>query len=387
MGNISILDIIVKETSGKSYKTFKYSFEGMNVPTMEYEEHDRRFTWKKHGETVFHDKPVELKKLADQLLQMSQPLFKYFLDGSRHTYKVDDISYAQKVFPVIAGQVGIGCCMRNNGVMQPAYSGSEPLFWRDLVISLPNTAFDSDWQTDFSVLKSKINERLQTYNLNFSAVIPYLTDKVAIGDKMENRGIAKIQDFMIDQEKKMVAKLVGEHFLTPDGFLIKDGSLEYVMTDVKPDELEKFKNNYQFVVGVSKSFNPEYCIDKDGNNNSNMIANLPVFHRTPVNKYYSDRIGDVYFAVWFVRIRERKYSSSPFDGVLKIEKILVNKKEIEDGLDSELVDRITANLINERNPVCYGADRRWANHLYPVYVTESYLKSKYLGTNMFLNLF
>ena len=137
----------------------------------------------------------------------------------------------------------------------------------------------------------------------------------------------------------------------------------------------------------SKSFNPEYCIDKDGNNNSNMIANLPVFHRTPVNKYYSERIGDVYFAVWFVRIRERKYSSSPFDGVLKIEKILKNKTEIENGLDSELVDRITANIINERNPVCYGADRRWANHLYPIYVTESYLKSKYLGTNMFLNLF
>ena len=70
-----------------------------------------------------------------------------------------------------------------------------------------------------------------------------------------------------------------------------------------------------------------------------------------------------------------------------IEKILKNETEIEKGLDSELVDRITANIINERNPVCYGADRRWANHLYPIYVTESYLKSKYLGTNMFLNLF
>ena len=48
-------------------------------------------------------------------------------------------------------------------------------------------------------------------------------------------------------------------------------------------------------------------------------------------------------------------------------------------LDSEEVDMITANIIHERNPVCYGADRRWANHLYPIYVTESYVKSKYLG--------
>lgn len=48
---------------------------------------------------------------------------------------------------------------------------------------------------------------------------------------------------------------------------------------------------------------------------------------------------------------------------------------------------ITANIINERNPVCYGADHRWANHLYPIYVTETFVKSKYLGENMFLNLF
>ena len=51
------------------------------------------------------------------------------------------------------------------------------------------------------------------------------------------------------------------------------------------------------------------------------------------------------------------------------------------------IGNLTANIINERNPVCYGADSRWANHLYPVYVTECYAKSKYLSNTMFLNLF
>ena len=73
--------------------------------------------------------------------------------------------------------------------------------------------------------------------------------------------------------------------------------------------------------------------------------------------------------------------------MLKLEKILVSDEQVEQGLDSEEVDMITANIIHERNPVCYGADRRWANHLYPIYVTESYVKSKYLGESMFLNLF
>jgi hypothetical protein len=35
-------------------------------------------------------------------------------------------------------------------------------------------------------------------------------------------------------------------------------------------------------------------------------------------------------------------------------------------------------IINERNPVCYGSDDRWANHLYPIYLTEKYIKSQYL---------
>ena len=73
--------------------------------------------------------------------------------------------------------------------------------------------------------------------------------------------------------------------------------------------------------------------------------------------------------------------------LLKIEKMLMTGKEAENGLSTDEIDTITANLINERNPVCYGTDARWANHLYPVFVTESYVKSKYLGESMFLNLF
>ena len=33
------------------------------------------------------------------------------------------------------------------------------------------------------------------------------------------------------------------------------------------------------MVGVSKSFNPENCVDKNGKNNSNVVADLPLYHR------------------------------------------------------------------------------------------------------------
>lgn len=68
-------------------------------------------------------------------------------------------------------------------------------------------------------------------------------------------------------------------------------------------------------------------------------------------------------------------TQTPFDGVVKVEKIMMDE-ELETGIDSDVIDLISANIINERNPTCYGTDRRWANHLYPVFLTESYVKSK-----------
>lgn len=392
MQKISVLDDIATETNGKSYKTYKYCYDGVDVPHMDYDDHKQQFTWKAHGETEYHRDSVPLKRLADTILKSQLPLFQYFLDGSRKTYKVDDMAYVNKVYPIIAGQVGVGCCKRVEGHMLPLRNDTGTMFWRDLVITLPKIAKKRDWDDDkfaFEYLRKKINAHpeLVSRHLEFARIMPYST-KIDTGDKIENKGIAVIQDYMVEREKQMVAELVRCGFLLPSCYLLKDGSLEYQVHNIgKRRELERFKNNYQFVVGVSKSFNPEYCIDKDGRNNSDMIANLELFSRTPVCKYNSERIGDIDFAVWFVRIRERKVTNNPFDGVLKIEKILINEDQKNNGLDSEEVDLITANIINERNPVCYGADRRWANHLYPVYVTESYLKSKYLGESMFLNLF
>lgn len=392
MKKIAILDDIASETNGKSYKTYKYCFDGVDVPRMDYDDHKQQFTWKAHGETEYHDAPVPLKEYADIILDTQTPLFRFFLDGSRKTYKVDDMAYTNKVYPIIAGQVGIGCCERVNGHMLPLRNNDGIMFWRDLVITLPKIAKKGDWDDDkfaFEHLRKKINDNpeLIDRHLEFASIMPYST-KVELGDKIENKGIAVIQDYMVEREKAMVAELVKCGFLLPSSYLLKDGSLEYQVHNIgSKRELERFRNNYQFVVGISKSFNPEYCVDKNGRNNSDMIANLELFSRTPVSKYYSDRIGNMYFAVWFVRIRDRKVTNNPFDGILKIEKILINDEQIDNGLDSEEVDLITANIINERNPVCYGTDRRWANHLYPVYVTESYLKSKYLGESMFLNLF
>ncbi|TCO68734.1 hypothetical protein [Marinisporobacter balticus] len=378
-----IMTKIAEETNGKSFKTFKYSFDSTDMPSFDYDDNSD-ITWERMGETVTHKKAIDLSIQAKKIAT-GKPAFTYFLDGSRRAFKVDDIAYRNQVYPVIAGQIGIGCCKRENKEMKPFD------FEKRLVIALPKVANQDDWNKKlfFKNLLKKVNmdERLSKEGIEFTDIIPYSCKKDE-AEKMENKGIAVIQDLMVEKEKMMVAKLASKNLLSYDSYLLKDGSLEYRVVDMKNErEVRNFKNNYRWVIGASKSFNPENCKDHKGKNNSNLIVDLKLYHRTPVNMYSSPRIGNMKFAVWYVRIRDKIHTSNAFDGILKLEKILVTDEQIANGVDTEEVDWITANIINERNPVCYGDDFRWANHLYPVYVTERYVKSKYISNTMFLNLF
>lgn len=384
-----ILPFIESETSGKSYKTHKYCFDGIEMPNLIYDDH-QDLTFKKYGETEKLTSTRQLFDKANEIQKFSKPIFKYFLDGSRRTYKVDDMAYDNRVYPVIAGQIGVGCCKRDDeGHLK------NQLIELQLVLSLPeNASKDNKKDLFFNNLATKLNENefLKSRNLKFHKILDYEDKKLQEGEKYENLGIAKIQDEMVEQEKKIVAYLAHKNLLNEDAFLLKDGSLEYkTMKTGDFKDLSIIKSNYKCVVGVSKSFNPEKCSDKKGQSNAKKIAELGLYHRTPAYMFESQvsrgKEGTVKFAIWYLRIRDKRYTSSPFEGIIKVEKILVSEDEQENGLDTREIDMISANLINERNPVCYGKDNRWANHLYPVYLTESFIKSKYLSNEYFINLF
>ncbi len=88
----NLLDYIAKETNGKNYKSYKYCFEAIEVPKLIYDDKKEIKVGRK-GET---DKSLKTSKsiydLSKKISKENKPLFKYFLDGSRRTYKVDDIA-------------------------------------------------------------------------------------------------------------------------------------------------------------------------------------------------------------------------------------------------------------------------------------------------------
>jgi hypothetical protein len=380
-----ILSLLANETKGRSYKSHKYNLEEIEKPTFVYD--DKRsitFPKGKVGETDKSDKPKNLKEKAEYLSKNSKPLFRYFLDGSRKTYKTDDFAYGQRIYPVIAGQIGVACCERPN-----PHTFKGEILERHLVIVLPDCMEYKNKELYLNNKIQKINEIeiLKKRDIQFQKILLYQDIALKEGEKYEHKAIAKIHEEMINLEKKMVGILAKQRKLNVETYLLKDGSLEYSEKGSEQDyRLSLIKSNYKCVVGVSKAFNPELFKDNKGNSIATLIADLKKYERTPAYKYVTEYVEDVEFCVWYLRIRDKDKTISPYDGILKVEKIL-SDEERDRGLDSDEIDRISANIINESFPTCFGSDRRWANHLYPVYLTETYIKSNFLSEQFFLNLF
>jgi hypothetical protein len=376
----SVITTLEKETGRECFDTFRRCLDRERATLVEYDDLKRAFM-SEQGETVRYGGPRDVSIIAKSW-QVSEPAFRLFLDGSRRTYKIADIPIGSQVFPIIAGQVGVGVCKRENRRLSAC----------DLtlhtVLAFPEK-LDTEGKNDkqhrafLANLATKLNGAQSRVHLDALLLYPTQAD-----DNFEDKGIARVQEYMIEQEKTMVQSLVQRSLINDRSWLIKDGSLEYNRISDKDDRFafSRIRSNYKRVVGVSKSFNPELAKLNSNRSAAGMIAKLKQFERTPAAKYKTDRVEGK-FAVWYVRLRDPRKHRGPFDGIVKVEKILVTDREAEYGLDSSEVDNISAWLVNERNPVCYGKDDRWANHLYPVYLTETFIKSKYRGTAHFINLF
>lgn len=387
-----LLEAIAKHTEGKTFSSYKYCYDDAPIPNIVYGDGSESYiNMKEFAESIHDPQTRDMSGLAKSLLS-GPPLFKYFLDGSRRVYKADDIQYDKKVYPVICGQIAVACCKRTSNPDNSFNSFSHVFEETYPVVCLPVSANGEgiDNEVFFNNLCNKINSLPNVLNsgLRFGKVLYYGT-KVDEKETLENRGIARVQDEMVDCEKRIVAQLMNKHLLSQDNYLIKDGSVQYKpMKAGDYKELTRIRNNYRHVVGVSKRFNPNLMKDNKNQSSAAQIANLHLYHRTPAFMWKpGEEWGNVSFAIWYVRIREKKYTDTPYSGILKIEKMLMTGHEAENGLETDEIDMITANIINERNPVCYGNDTRWANHLYPIYMTECFCKSRFRSDLSFINLF
>ena len=96
-----ILDYIEKTGEGKyyCYKTKKISLDSNNNDTLDYD--DKPASVANSSKIAENDlSRVHTVLIPKRYIETSTPIFRYFLDGSRHVYKVDDIAIGRNIFPV-----------------------------------------------------------------------------------------------------------------------------------------------------------------------------------------------------------------------------------------------------------------------------------------------
>lgn len=369
----TVSDVMQEVFEGSHFKCLPYDKRNLDEdPYSEYAEYDHRIK----GKTFEHPTNNSVAPIPTVGVREDEPsILKYFMDGSRRVFRFSDIVLDDgRYYPVLAGQVGVAVLQRtSDGSMSPMREYTR----YEHILVLPDTIDRADRQA--------IRDAMSSGRLKFD-VTDYETGASG-GTGSEdyiNKGTKKILDRMHDIELDAVRRMMENRDLRNDAMLVVDGSLQF-----RRDVLKR--NNFPVtqlanVIGISKSFTPSQPVIgmKGGKHIGTVLQSLEFAQRTPVFKAGEDAFADI-LGVWYLRLRPRQKMTSPLAGVIKVE-VLANGTEIDDGLERDRVDHLSALILSERNVTPYGSDSRWANHIYPIFLTETYLKSGFLSDIYFKGL-
>lgn len=303
--------------------------------------------------------------------------FSFFMDGSRRTYKIGDIVIdgGKKIYPVVIAQIRAGCTERDGA--KKLHSHQTILRKNLLLLS------DKINTVDFKEIQQRLMRTAVAKEM-FLEVVSYRFEAEKHSIPV-NAAIAKTNSMMHDMEIEILSNMVKSGSLDTDRMLVVDGPLQFLRQDTGKAE---FSDLFYNVIGVSKSFNPMLPASGKSKRGGTQIGaellKLEYGERTPVFMKENDRSRR--FGVWYLRIRPKNKVSNPLEGIIKIEKMAL-EDYYDSGIPTDIIDTISLSLLNECSPTCYGRDERWASHLYPVYLTETLIKSTFESDLVFINNF
>lgn len=328
------------------------------------------------GEPFESDKSKKIRKYDLFMEDRTFSNFSFFMDGSRRTYKIGDIVIdGKKIYPVVVAQTRAGCTERD----------SKKKLHSHQTIQRKNLLLLSDKvnTVDFHDIKQRITRTKAAQDM-FLEIVDYRFEPEKHNVPV-NAAIAKANSIMHKMEIEILSSMVASKALDTDRMLIVDGPLQFIGEDKGQKE---FADLFYNVIGVSKSFNPMLPTSSKTKRGGTQIGaellKLEYGERTPVFLKENDR--NRRFGVWYLRIRPKNRVANPLEGIIKIEKMAL-EEDYDSGIPTNIVDNISLSLLNECSPTCYGRDERWASHLYPIYLTETLIKSTFESDLVFINRF
>jgi len=339
---------------------------------LDYDRHREYAESEEHQATDLFENPNPKHSTVDTPdIHGSVPsIIRYFLDGSRRTYKIGDLLVKGRYLPLIAGQVGVAVVER-----QQSRRRYVPL--RDFCSFANAIAFPDQLASPEDMVA--LGEKIEKTTGNRFKLLRY---KVKPDRDPVDLGVAKVMSFMADLELQAVHDMSEKQLLQTNAMLVKDGPLRYKNVRGRGFDFLQFRN----VLGVSKTFRSSFPVGSGRRKKDvgAITSGLFMGERTPVFKTLEE---GRHIGMWYLRLRQPEKMSNPLQGIIKIECYAVDRIEEQQGLDADRITTISAHLLRERNVTAYGADKRWATHLYPVYVAENFIKSSLLSDVRFEALF
>lgn len=312
-------------------------------------------------------RPFEEPQPRSEQLEVQEPhagapsLFRYFLDGSMRTTSAGYITDNKNRFlPIYIAQIGVAVTeLRRSRIALNSHKGRYVLFFPE-----------SFSQTDTDRARSIIRDTAR--DSNFPIEIDLECYELEENTPPIDSARKRILSTMHEMEINRIKILADSGNITRDALLMIDGSLQFY--EHIDRNIEAFRN----VVAVAKSFNKNQII---GSGNKSMevgalIVKLRPRHRTPARKveHRNRSIGS-----WYLRLHDTKPHSymAKTDGVVKLEIFPDDPASQRPRLNANRCDRISSSVLQLRNPTTPSTDTRWASHLYPIHLTERYIKTQF----------
>jgi len=342
---------------------------GGAVELLELHDEDRRFeeTISDKDDTVVEsfaekEKPNFVYKQIPVITRTQNHFFRHFIDGSVQTYVLGTGIEQDRNFPIVLAQIGSVALYRNeDGSMSKGFAEQKTL------LLLPYKLISEEALNKIKSVIASSNGEIELVDTTEKDTDLGETSET---DDPTNRatGIAKSRMRALERN---VAVWVGEnsknHFII-DG-TIRSGSFGWGQAVPKKS------------VAISKSFTqrPRFEVFGRGEvqmkNLPRLLSGLKYEHRTPA--FFTSK-GKVIF--WYLRMRAQGQVDYPLMGVIKVE---VPAPTPEERISCTEIDLISSCLLAERTVSPHGVDARWHAHIYPVFVTEQYIKNMFYTRETF----
>lgn len=290
-------------------------------------------------------------------------LFRFFIDGSQRItnagYIVDT---KNRYLPLLIAQIGVATTeLRDSRLRVKQYDATNTLLFPD--------SFSAE---DLAAAKTVACRAAKTSRLPLDLSFDlYEVDETEDRSPVD-RARARVLQKLHSMEVERIVKLAKAGEISRNALLLIDGSIEFYV------DMDRHKEAFRNVVGVAKSFDLHrpYLSGSGAERVGAVISRLPPGRRTPARGTLHRNLT---IASWYLRLhgRSRMASLEYSDGVVKIEVFPDEPSTDSPAMDASRCNRLSEHVLALRAPATPNTDARWASHLYPVHLTERYIKTQF----------